>query len=104
MSLIAGGLTGYLASVRNLVKGAKDWTAGGVPLTMMMNMERRHGSKKPVIKKALVELNGKPFKKFALQREKWAIETSYTFPGAIQYFGPSEICDQPSKTLMLEQK
>ena len=102
--LIAGGLTGYLSSVRNLVKGAKDWTAGGVPLTMMMNMERRHGSKKPVIKKALVELNGKPFKKFALQREKWAIETSYTFPGAIQYFGPSEICDQPSKTLMLEQK
>ena len=102
--LIAGGLTGYLSSVRNLVKGAKDWTAGGVPLTMMMNMEQRHGSKKPVIKKALVELNGEPFKKFALQREKWAIETSYTFPGAIQYFGPSEICDQPSKTLMLEQK
>ena len=102
--LIAGGLTGYLSSVRNLVKSAKDWTAGGVPLTMMMNMEQRHGSKKPVIKKALVELNGKPFKKFALQREKWAIETSYTFPGAIQYFGPSEICDQPSKTLMLEQK
>ena len=102
--LIAGGLTGYLSSVRNLVKSAKDWTAGGVPLTMMMNMERRHGSKKPVIKKALVELNGKPFKKFALQREKWAIETSYTFPGAIQYFGPSEICDQPSKTLILEQK
>ena len=102
--LIAGGLTGYLSSVRNLVKSAKEWTAGGVPLTMMMNMEQRHGSKKPVIKKALVELNGKPFKKFALQRDKWAIDTSYTFPGAIQYFGPSEVCDCPTKTLMLERK
>ena len=102
--LIAGGLTGYLSSVRNLVKSAKEWTAGGVPLTMMMNMEQRHGSKKPVIKKALVELNGKPFKKFALQRDKWAIDTSYTFPGAIQYFGPSEVCDCPTKTLLLERK
>lgn len=102
--LIAGGLTGYLSSVRNLVKSAKEWTAGGVPLTMMMNMEQRHGSKKPVIKKALVELNGKPFKKFALQRDKWAIDTSYTFPGAIQYFGPSEVCDCPTQTLMLERK
>jgi len=102
--LIAGGVTGYLSSVRNLVKSAKEWTAGGVPLTMMMNMEQRHGSKKPVIKKALVELNGKPFKKFALQRDKWAIDTSYTFPGAIQYFGPSEVCDCPTKTLMLERK
>jgi len=102
--LIAGGVTGYLSSVRNLVKSAKEWTAGGVPLTMMMNMEQRHGSKKPVIKKALVELNGKPFKKFALQRDKWAIDTSYTFPGAIQYFGPSEVCDCPTQTLMLERK
>ena len=102
--LIAGGVTGYLSSVRNLVKSAKEWTAGGVPLTMMMNMEQRHGSKKPVIKKALVELNGKPFKKFALQRDKWAIDTSYTFPGAIQYFGPSEVCDCPTKTLLLERK
>lgn len=101
--LIANGLTGYLSSVRNLVKPAKEWTAGGVPLTMMMNMEQRHGSKKPVIKKALVELKGKPFKKFASQREKWAIKTSYLFPGAIQYFGPAEVCDRPSKTLMLEQ-
>ncbi|MGI5173539.1 diphosphate--fructose-6-phosphate 1-phosphotransferase [Treponema sp. OMZ 840] len=102
--LIAGGLTGYLSSVRGLVKPAKEWTAGGVPLTMMMNMEQRHGSKKPVIKKALVELNGKPFKKFASQRDKWAVKTDYLFPGAIQYFGPSEVCDQPSKTLMLERK
>lgn len=102
--MIAGGVTGYLSSVRNLVKSAKEWTAGGVPLTMMMNMEQRHGSKKPVIKKALVELNGKPFKKFALQRDKWAIDTSYTFPGAIQYFGPSEVCDCPTKTLLLERK
>ena len=102
--LISGGVTGYLSSVRNLVKSAKEWTAGGVPLTMMMNMEQRHGSKKPVIKKALVELNGKPFKKFALQRDKWAIDTSYTFPGAIQYFGPSEVCDCPTKTLLLERK
>jgi diphosphate--fructose-6-phosphate 1-phosphotransferase len=102
--LIAGGVTGYLSSVRNLVKSAKEWTAGGIPLTMMMNMEQRHGSKKPVIKKALVELNGKPFKKFALQRDKWAIDTSYTFPGAIQYFGPSEVCDCPTKTLLLERK
>jgi len=102
--LIANGVTGYLSSVRNLVKAAKEWTAGGVPLTMMMNMEQRHGSKKPVIKKALVELNGKPFKKFASQREKWAVKTSYLFPGAIQYFGPAEVCDKPSETLLLEQK
>ena len=101
--LIAGGLTGYLSSVRNLTAPAKDWIAGGVPLTMMMNMEQRHGSQKPVIKKALVELDGKPFKEFAKNRDEWAIKTSFTFPGAIQYYGPDEVCNQPTQTLMLER-
>lgn len=101
--LIANGLTGYLSSVRNLTSSAKEWIAGGVPLTMMMNMEQRHGHKKPVIKKALVELNGKPFKKFALGRKTWAVKTSYLFPGAIQYYGPESVCDQGTKTLNLEQ-
>lgn len=101
--LIANGLTGYLSSVRNLTSPAKEWIAGGVPLTMMMNMEQRHGHKKPVIKKALVELNGKPFKKFALGRKTWAVKTSYLFPGAIQYYGPESVCDQGTKTLNLEQ-
>jgi pyrophosphate--fructose-6-phosphate 1-phosphotransferase len=100
--LIASGLTGYLSSVKNLSKPATEWTAGGVPLTMMMNMEQRHGSKKPVIKKALVELDDAPFKTFAANRETWAVKTSFLFPGAIQYYGPSEICDQPTKTLKLE--
>jgi len=76
--------------------------AGGIPLTMMMNMEQRHGSKKPVIRKALVELEGKPFKTFAAKRAEWAVKTSFLFPGAIQYYGPSEVCDQPTKTLILE--
>jgi len=101
--LIAGGLTGYLSSVRNLTAPAKDWVAGGVPLTMMMNMEQRHGSQKPVIKKALVELDGKPFKAFAKNRDEWAVNTSYVFPGAIQYYGPDEVCNQPTQTLMLER-
>jgi diphosphate-dependent phosphofructokinase len=101
--LIAEGLTGYIASVRNLNKSAKDWTAGGIPLTMMMNLEQRHGEKKPVIKKALVELDGKPFKAFAAKREEWAVKTAYTFPGAIQYYGPAEVCDRPTFTLELEQ-
>ena len=101
--LIAGGLTGYLSSVRNLTAPAKDWIAGGVPLTMMMNMEQRHGSQKPVIKKALVELDGKPFKEFAKNRDEWAITTSFTYPGAIQYYGPDEVCNQPTQTLMLER-
>jgi pyrophosphate--fructose-6-phosphate 1-phosphotransferase len=100
--LIASGLTGYLSSVKNLSKPAAEWTAGGVPLTMMMNMEQRHGSKKPVIKKALVELDDTPFRTFAANRETWAVKTSFLFPGAIQYYGPSEICDQPTKTLKLE--
>jgi len=101
--LISSGVTGYLSSVRNLTANAKDWTAGGIPLTMMMNMEQRHGSKKPVIRKALVELDGKPFKAFAKSRDEWAIKTSFVFPGAIQYYGPSEVCDQTTQTLKLER-
>jgi pyrophosphate--fructose-6-phosphate 1-phosphotransferase len=101
--LIAAGLTGYLASVRNLTSPASEWIAGGIPLTMMMNMEQRHGSKKPVIKKALVKLDGAPFKAFAAERDTWAVKSSFLFPGAIQYYGPSEICDQPTMTLKLEQ-
>ena len=101
--LIASGLTGYLSSVKNLTSPADKWVAGGVPLTMMMNLEQRHGSKKPVIKKALVELDGKPFKEFAANREEWAVKTAYLFPGAIQYYGPGEVCDQPTVTLKLER-
>ena len=100
--LINAGLTGYLASVQELAKPASEWKAGGIPLTSMMNMEERHGSMKPVIRKALVELDGAPFKRFAAHREEWALKTSYTFPGAIQYYGPAEICDAPSMTLRLE--
>jgi pyrophosphate--fructose-6-phosphate 1-phosphotransferase len=100
--LIASGLTGYLSSVRNLTAPADQWIAGGIPLTMMMNMEQRHGSRKPVIRKALVDLNGEPFKAFAAVRDAWAVRTSFLFPGAIQYFGPPEVCDQPTKTLKLE--
>ena len=102
--LIASGLTGYLASVRNLVAPANEWTAGGVPLTMMMNLEWRHGALKPVIRKALVELDGNPFKSYTSMRDTWSVITSFCVPGAIQYFGPPEICDQPSLTLQLEQK
>ncbi len=102
--LIAGGKTGYMASVRNTTAPADQWVAGGIPITMMMNMERRSGKMKPVIKKALVDLEGVPFRYFKSQREKWAIETDYVYPGPIQYFGPTEVCDQPTKTLQLEQK
>ena len=101
--LIANGKTGYMSSVRNTTAPAEEWIAGGVPITMMMNMERRHGEMKPVIQKALVKLDGAPFKAFAAQRETWAKETDYVYPGPIQYFGPSEVCDQPTKTLQLEQ-
>ncbi|MFW6260773.1 MAG: diphosphate--fructose-6-phosphate 1-phosphotransferase, partial [Spirochaetota bacterium] len=100
--LINASLTGYLASVQELAKPASEWKAGGIPLTSMMNMEERHGSMKPVIRKALVELDGAPFKRFAAHREEWALKTSYIFPGAIQYYGPAEICDAPSMTLRLE--
>ena len=101
--LIANGKTGYMSSVRNTTAPAEEWIAGGVPITMMMNMERRHGEMKPVIQKALVKLDGAPFKAFAAQRERWAIETDYVYPGPIQYFGPTEVCDQATKTLKLEQ-
>ena len=102
--LIAAGLTGYMSSVKNLSKPASEWIAGGIPVTMMMNMEQRHGEQKAVIKKALVELDAKPFKEFAANRDKWAVETSFLYPGAIQYYGPAEVCDQPTKTLILEHK
>lgn len=102
-ALIGNGKTGYMSSVRNTTAPADEWIAGGVPITMMMNMERRHGEMKPVIQKALVKLDGAPFKKFAAQREQWALLTDYVYPGPIQYFGPTEVCDQPTKTLQLEQ-
>ena len=101
--LIANGKTGYMSSVRNTTAPAAEWIAGGVPITMMMNMERRHGEMKPVIQKALVRLDGAPYKKFAACRETWAKETAYVYPGPIQYFGPTEVCDEPTKTLQLEQ-
>ena len=103
-ALINFGLTGYLSSVRNLTAPASQWIAGGVPLTMMMNMERRHGEMKPVIKKALVELDGPVFKKLEANREDWALNDKYLFPGAIQYFGPSSVCDITTVTLALESE
>ena len=101
--LIASGVTGYMSSVQNLTAPAHEWIAGGIPTTMMMNMERRHGEMKPVIQKALVDLKGKPFAYFAAHREEWAAATSFVYPGPIQFFGTPEICDQPSRTLILEQ-
>jgi diphosphate--fructose-6-phosphate 1-phosphotransferase len=101
--LIASGVTGYMSSVQNLTAPAHEWIAGGIPTTMMMNMERRHGEMKPVIQKALVDLKGKPFAYFAAHRDEWAEETSFVYPGPIQFFGTPEICDQPSRTLILEQ-
>lgn len=103
-ALIQAGLTGYLSSIKNTTKPASEWVAGGVPLTMMMNMEKRHGEMKPVIKKALVELNGPVFKALESHREKWALNDCYIFPGAIQYFGPSDVCDVTTITLQLEQE
>ena len=102
--LIASGKTGYMAIVKNTTAKTDEWKAGGVPITMMMNMERRNGEMKPVIRKALVELDGKPFKAFVAQRDQWAKETCYVYPGPIQYWGPAEVCDQPTKTLELEQE
>ena len=101
--LIQYGYTGYLSKVSNLSKPAEEWVAGGMPITKMMNIERRNGSDKPVIRKALVELDGKPFQYFAERRAEWAVETCYTYPGAIQYFGPSEVCDLTTRTLALEK-
>ena len=102
--LIANGKTGYMAIVQNTTAPTDEWKAGGVPITMMMNMERRHGEMKPVIRKALVDLDGKPFKTFAAQRDQWAKETCYIYPGPIQYWGPSSVCDRPTCTLALEQE
>lgn len=102
-ALIASGATGYISSVRNTSKPATEWIAGGIPITMMMNMERRHGADRPVIRKALVELDAAPFKEFAKNRATWAVETAYVYPGPIQYFGPTEVCDQPTCTLILER-
>jgi pyrophosphate--fructose-6-phosphate 1-phosphotransferase len=101
-NIIASGKTGYMVTVKNTTKASSEWQPCGTPITMMMNMERRHGEMKPVIRKALVELDGKPFKYFLENREKWAVDTDYIYPGPIQYFGPSEVCDQPTRTLMLE--
>jgi pyrophosphate--fructose-6-phosphate 1-phosphotransferase len=101
--LIANGKTGYMSIIKNTTAPADQWIAGGVPITMMMNMEKRNGEMKPVIKKALVELDGAPFKYFASKREEWAKKTAYVYPGPIQYFGPTEVCDQPTMTLKLEQ-
>ena len=101
--LIAAGKTGYMSSVRNTTAAAEEWIAGGIPITMMMNMERRHGDMKPVIQKALVKLDGAPFNKFASMRDDWAKKTNYVYPGPIQYFGPTEVCDEATKTLQLEQ-
>ena len=101
--LIANGKTGYMSVIKNTTKPAAEWIAGGVPITMMMNLEKRNGKMKPVIRKALVELDGAPFKYFASKRDEWARQTAYVYPGPIQYWGPSEVCDQTTKTLQLEQ-
>jgi len=103
-ALINAGVTGYMSSIRNLVKPAVQWIPGGIPITMMMNIERRNAEDKPVIQKALVRLDGAPFKKFAAQRDDWAHNTCYIYPGPIQYFGPTEVCDQPSMTLKYEHE
>lgn len=102
--LIQYGYNGYLSKVSNLSKPAEEWVAGGMPITKMMNIERRHGEDKPVIKKALVELDGKPFKYFASHRDEWAVETCFLYPGAIQYYGPKEVCDLTTRTLALEHE
>ncbi len=101
--LAAAGKTGYMSSVRNTTAPAKEWIAGGIPMTMMMNMERRQGERVAVIRKALLNLESKPFVYYVSKRDKWALETCYIYPGPIQYFGPTEVCDQPSMTLLLEQ-
>ncbi len=100
--LIANGKTGYMSIIKNTTAPAEEWIAGGVPITMMMNMERRNGAMKPVIRKALVELDGAPYKYLAAHREEWAKNTCYIYPGPIQYWGPTEVCDQTTKTLALE--
>lgn len=101
--LIQYGYNGYLSKISNLSNPASEWVAGGMPITKMMNIERRHGEDKPVIKKALVELDGNPFKFFEAHRAEWSVDTCFVYPGAIQYYGPSEVCDITTKTLALEQ-
>ncbi len=101
--LIQYGCTGYLSKVSNISRPADEWVAGGMPITKMMNIERRNGEDKPVIRKALVELDGAPFKYFEAHREEWAVKTSFVYPGAIQYFGPAEVCDLTTRTLALEK-
>jgi len=103
-ALINAGVTGYMSSIRNLVKPAVQWIPGGIPITMMMNIERRNAQDKPVIQKALVRLDDAPFQKFAAKRDEWAHDTCYVYPGPIQYFGPAEVCDQPSMTLKYEHQ
>ncbi|MCM1336051.1 MAG: diphosphate--fructose-6-phosphate 1-phosphotransferase [Candidatus Amulumruptor caecigallinarius] len=100
--LINAGVTGYLSSMRNLTKASVQWLPGGIPITMMMNMEQRHGKQKPVIQKALVDLNGNAFRKFAAKRDDWSVNDRYVYPGPIQYYGPAEVCDQPTLTLQYE--
>ncbi len=102
--LINAGLTGYMSSIQNLLSSSDDWIAGGIPVTMMMNLEQRHGKKKPVIRKALVELEGAPFKEFKARKKEWAINTRFRYPGPIQYFGPDGVCDAITITLKLEQE
>jgi len=102
--LINASVTGYMSSIRNLTKPSVQWIAGGIPITMMMNIEHRNGADKPVIQKALVRLDGAPFLKFASKRDDWAMNTCYVYPGPIQYFGPAEVCDQPSLTLRYEHE
>jgi len=102
-ALVGAGKSGYMAAVRNLVAPASEWIAGGIPLTMMMNMERRHGQNRPVIKKALVELDGGPFKRFAALRDAWTLGDEFVYPGPIQYFGPPEVADLTTSTLALER-
>ena len=101
--LVRAGLTGYTVNVRNTTRPADEWVAGGTPVTMMLNIEERKGKSTPVIKKALVDLEGEPFKRFATNREKWALGDEYVFPGPIQYFGPPEVCNAPTMTLALEK-
>ena len=102
--LMAAGKTGYMSSIKNTSKPVDEWVAGGIPITMMMNMEKRNGEMKPVIRKALVELDGAPFKYFISKRTEWATNTCFVYPGPIQYFGPTEVCDQPTITLKLEHQ
>jgi pyrophosphate--fructose-6-phosphate 1-phosphotransferase len=101
--LVRSRKTGYMASIRNVSKGPDQWIAGGIPITMMFNMEQRHGHLKPVIQKALVELEGPAFKALLANRARWEVEDAFVYPGPIQYFGPSEVCDAITKTLELEQ-